>query len=284
MTLYDNRAKEIIEISEHKVSEINTEEQEMEENNLDIQLNENTNKQVDEILSWKYPGLELTQIEGKTSVSKLVKPEEAKYEIEQIVPEFLKETKKISSAELGTTVHLILQKLNPKEEYSIEKITELLEKLVTNKTITEIEKEAVDKEKILKFTKSNIFRQMKTAKEIHQEKPFFINLPVKEVYGENIEDTILVQGIIDLYFIDENDNLVLVDYKTDYVPEKNEQYLVEKYEPQLKLYARAIEEALNKKVEKVYIYSTYLNKEIAVGVAPLGDPPIIKKNQKTVDK
>ena len=77
-----------------------------------------------------------------------------------------------------------------------------------------------------------------------------------------IEDTILVQGIIDLYFIDKDDKLVLVDYKTDYVPEKNEQYLIEKYERQLKLYSRAIEEALNRKVNEIYIYSTYLDREI----------------------
>ena len=44
----------------------------------------------------------------------------------------------------------------------------------------------------------------------------------------------------------------------------NEQELIEKYKPQLKIYKKAIEEALNKNVEKVYIYSVYLNKEILV--------------------
>ena len=53
-----------------------------------------------------------------------------------------------------------------------------------------------------------------------------------------------------------------MDYKTDYVPQGKESNLKEKYLTQLNLYKKAIEEAGNKKVDKVYIYSTYLGKEI----------------------
>ena len=59
-----------------------------------------------------------------------------------------------------------------------------------------------------------------------------------------------------------NDELVLVDYKTDYVENKDEQMLIDKYQIQLKLYRQTLEQALNRKVDKVYIYSTYLDKEI----------------------
>ena len=105
---------------------------------------------------------------------------------------------------------------------------------------------------------------MKNSKEIYKEKPFFINIPANKIYETKVEETILVQGIIDLYFIDENDKLILVDYKTDYVPENREEYLVEKYRKQLDLYKLAIEEALEKEVNEIYIYSTYLNKEIEI--------------------
>mgnify|MGYP003489137385 CR=1 FL=1 len=50
--------------------------------------------------------------------------------------------------------------------------------------------------------------------------------------------------------------------ETDYVKEKEE--LIKSYSNQLELYKRALEEALNKKVDKVYIYSTCLSKEIIV--------------------
>ena len=67
-----------------------------------------------------------------------------------------------------------------------------------------------------------------------------------------------------MFFIDENENIVLIDYKTDYIPENNENYLIQKYKKQLKLYSRAIENALKKPVNSIYIYSTFLNKEIQI--------------------
>lgn len=266
VTLYDDRSKEIIDIFEHNTKELNTTSEETKEKELHINTEGQIKEEVNQKLNWEYIGKVLTKIEGKTSVSKIVKPEKVKYEVEEIIPAFLKETKKLSSAQIGTSVHLVMQRLNPKEDYTIEKVDELLKKLVENKIITLQEKEAVDKTKILEFTKSSLFQKMKTSKQLYQERPFFINVPVKELHDTEIEETILVQGIIDLYFIDVNDNLFLVDYKTDYVPENNENYLVEKYKAQLKLYAKAIEEALKRPVDEVYIYSTYLDKEIRINL------------------
>ena len=104
---------------------------------------------------------------------------------------------------------------------------------------------------------------MKTAKEVYKEQPFYINIPVNKLYETDIDENVLVQGIIDLYFIDENDKIVLVDYKTDYVKTGKEE-LIEKYKNQLILYKKAIEDALGKAVNEVYIYSTNLSKAIMV--------------------
>lgn len=79
------------------------------------------------------------------------------------------------------------------------------------------------------------------------------------IFSEAENETILVQGIIDLFAI-KNDEIILVDYKTDFVEKEND--LKIKYKKQLELYKKALEEAFNKKVKKVYIYSTYLEKEI----------------------
>ena len=133
-----------------------------------------------------------------------------------------------------------------------------------NKIITEKEREAINPYKILQFTKSKIWEQLKNAKEYYQERPFYINVPASKIYNEDIEENVLVQGIIDLYFVNEIGNIVLVDYKTDYVENGKELELVEKYKNQLELYKQALEEALNTKVDKVYIYSVYLEKEIEI--------------------
>ena len=179
-------------------------------------------------------------------------------------PKFLQEEKdiKITSAQKGTLIHLCMQKLNPKEQYDLQKIKQLIQNLQLKQIITEKEAEAIKPYKILEFTKSNIWNELKTAKEIYQEKPFYINIPAKQIYEQDIEEDILVQGIIDLYYINKDDKLVLLDYKTDYVENGKENELVQKYKKQLDLYKEALEQALNRKVDKVYIYSVYAGKEI----------------------
>ncbi len=159
-------------------------------------------------------------------------------------------------------MHLVLQKLDFKQSYTMEKIQELLELLEQKQIITTKQKEAVPKEKIYEFTRSKIFAELAEAKEVYREQPFYINIPVKELYEIKSEENILVQGIIDLYYINKNDELVLVDYKTDYVPENDETSLKDKYTSQLEIYKRALEQARNRKVDSIYIYSTYLGKEI----------------------
>lgn len=206
----------------------------------------------------------------KLDKSKLLKEDkEAKERKEERMttfdkPKFLKEDKedKLTNAEKGTLVHLCMQHLNEKVEYNLEKIKELVEELERKEIITSKEKENINLYKILEFTKSNIWKEMKKAKKVYKERPFFINIPAKEIYKEEIEEKILIQGIIDLYYINENDEIILVDYKTDYVERGKEQELIEKYKKQLELYCKAIEEANKKQVSRIYIYSVYLGREI----------------------
>ena len=73
------------------------------------------------------------------------------------------------------------------------------------------------------------------------------------------EVLVLVQGIIDVYF-EEEDGLVVLDYKTDRVREAKE--LVEKYHAQLDYYAQALEQLTEKKVKQKIIYSFTLQEEI----------------------
>ena len=106
--------------------------------------------------------------------------------------------------------------------------------------------------------------EMKEAKLVEQEKPFYFNIKANEIYDVKSEEDILVQGIIDLYYINKNDELVLVDYKTDYVENNDEESLKEKYDIQLAIYKKALEKALDRKVDKVYIYSTWLARVITI--------------------
>ena len=146
-------------------------------------------------------------------------------------PNFLREDKEqeITPAQKGTLIHLCMQRLDETKEYTLEMIQALIEDLLNREIITEKEARSINPYKVLGFTKSMIWKELKTAKKIYKERPFFINIPAKEIYGEDAEEEILVQGIIDLYYINQNDEVVLVDYKTDYVEKGKESKLVEKY-------------------------------------------------------
>ena len=233
-------------------------------------------KALDKILEYQYPYELSTTIPTMTSVTKIEQvrneeeePKEEK-QSENVVtfhkPKFLRkdETEILTNAQKGTLVHLCMQRLHENVEYDLPKVKELIQDLVTREIITDIEAKNINPYNILTFTKSNIWQELKNAKKIYKEKPFFINIPAKEIYGENLEEDILVQGIIDLYYINQQDEIILVDYKTDYVEKGKEHSLIEKYRVQLDLYKRALEETLRKKVSKVYIYSVYLGKEIEI--------------------
>lgn len=246
------------------------------ENEFDFKnkANDAENKSIKELLNWKYENIVSTKIEAKSSVTKIKEMENENINVlfqenknnkkESLQkPKFLSEDIEITKARIGTLMHLCIQKMNEKLDYDYSKIYHIIDSLVECNIITKKEAEAIDKEKLLEYTKSNLFINLKNAKEIHKEKPFYININGKKIYKEDIDENILVQGVIDLYYIDEKDNIILVDYKTDYI-KKDEQELVDKYRKQLSIYADALESALGKKVYKTYIYSVYLGKSIEI--------------------
>ena len=149
-------------------------------------------------------------------------------------------------------MHLCIQKLDETKEYELQDIQNFMQELVQKEIITEMEVNAIDVNFVYSYTKSELFQKLKKAKEIHKEQPFYINIPAKEIFKEakevNSEKNILVQGMIDLYYIDAQDQVHLVDFKTDYVPKGKEQQVAEKYQVQIDIYRKALEQALGKKV------------------------------------
>lgn len=224
-------------------------------------------------LEWKYPYQISSQIPTKTSVSKLKEKwqeETRQIEWQELVqnkqeyhlqePEFAKrKQEKISSARRGTLIHLCMQKLEEKKEYSKEELKNLVESLVQKEIILAEEAKEIPISVLENYQQSNLWKDLKTAKEIHKEEPFYLQIPANRMKKEYPpEDKILVQGIMDLYYINQKDELILVDYKTNYIEKGQESKLVEKYQEQLELYQEALEKALNRKVDKVMIYSTWV--------------------------
>ena len=212
-------------------------------------------EEIEKLLNFKYKYERDIELPTKTSVTAL-KQEKI---INKKIP-FFEENKKITGAKRGTLIHLVLSKITT--ERNVEDVKKLISSLKEKKVITLDEEMAIDMKTIANYIDSELYKEILEAKEVKREIPFYLNMDSNEIY-EGTDEKILVQGVIDLYYISKNDELVLIDYKTDYV-ENDEQELVEKYKRQLELYKLALEKSLNKKVDNTYIYSTYLNKNIEI--------------------
>lgn len=208
-------------------------------------------------LNYQYP-FENEELPSKTSATALKKGN-IDFSNNNIIVEDIDDTQKdiniekfvdlkneMSAAQKGTLIHLALQKLNN------DNIDEMIANLKISK---EQKKYLLDNKAIFEsYVTSKLYEDLKNAKEIHKEETFYMN--VKSKNGNDI----LLQGIIDLYYINSNNELILVDYKTDRNVDDN--ILIERYKNQLTLYKNALEKSSNRKVDKTIIYSTFLNKEI----------------------
>ena len=121
--------------------------------------------------------------------------------------------------------------------------------------------------KLMRFLRCPLGSEMREAKRegrLYREQPFVIGVPAREVIPDTKENSrVLVQGIIDAFYETEQ-GIVLMDYKTDHLEKGQESLLVERYEKQMELYARALEKITGQQVVRKVLYSFSLNQEIEV--------------------
>ncbi|MDO5293575.1 MAG: helicase-exonuclease AddAB subunit AddA [bacterium] len=199
--------------------------------------------------------------------------EELKKDMVHVIPEFIKKRDQadlkhvMQGAEVGTLYHRILELLDFRYASTLEDIKVQLDKMVLKEVFTKEEYEVIDPKRILHFVESPLGKRIVSAallKTLSKEQQFVIGQPARTINKRyESDEMILVQGIIDLYF-EEDGEIVLLDYKTDHV--KKAYFLVKRYETQLQYYKQALEQMTHKKVKEVYIYSLYLEKAIEVNV------------------
>lgn len=226
--------------------------------------------EIDRRLSWEYKYNFVKGIPSSISVTELKRQQNSQDEYSRNIfppvlkkrPIFLEEKRGLTPAEKGTAMHAVMQRLNFKLPVTQGSIKEQIYRMAAKEFITEKQAEAVDIGKIERFFQSNLGIRMLSAENIQREVPFVMRLKVSEVYREllsekNCNDEIMVlQGAIDCYF-EEEDGLVIVDYKTDYVTDKNIDDVVNKYKNQIKYYAEALRKITNKKIKEQYLYLFY---------------------------
>lgn len=157
-----------------------------------------------------------------------------------------------SPTDRGNALHKVMQKFVPEENMNLNSVKEKIEAMVRNGSITLEEAELAEGEKILAFYETELGKRVIQSGNAVREAPFETDIPLSlfEEFSER-EEKILLQGIIDCYF-EENSEIILIDYKSDFYNSTEE--VREKYENQLNWYAYAIEKITGKKVFEKYLY------------------------------
>ena len=238
--------------------------------------------------TFEYPNKHLTEIPEKLSVSALYpavldgseervavidfavsdNSDSDKKLSESTVPKFIGgRTGAEESALAGIATHLYLQFCDI-DKLSSFGVSAELSRMVSEGFISEAESQRVRLDEIELFRNSELFERMRKAKKLWRELRFNIRLPAEE-FTKNPERAmavsgkkILVQGVIDCIIEGEDGELVLVDYKTDRLNEREKKdkalaakKLIGRYESQLSYYTAAVERMFGKVPTSVEIYS-----------------------------
>lgn len=192
-------------------------------------------------------------------------PEE---EVVPYLPQFVKEQEKtVSGTTRGSAYHRLLEifPFERQETWTAAKIRTVIEECKADRRLSEEYAAAINVYKIRAFLQTPLAARMaKAAKSnrLHREQPFVLGLSANRLNTDFPEDeTVLIQGIIDVY-LEEEDGIVLADYKTDLVKDPKE--LILRYRVQLDYYEEALVRLTGKCVKEKLIYSFGLEQEITL--------------------
>jgi ATP-dependent helicase/nuclease subunit A len=236
-------------------------------------------------LEWQYPFKPLTGMPAKLSVTELKRRFAEQAETEASVPfiqpmtarpAFMEPEKGLDAARKGSVTHFFMQHLDLKRLAAIEEsagndlddsarnrvyaeeIKAQLTSMTAREQLTAAEAEVVDIRAMGAFFETALGKRILMAESVRRETAFNIEIPCIEIYkelpsGTYGSETMLLQGVIDCWF-EAEDGIVLLDYKTDYVPPGGAGLIRERYRIQLDYYTRALEKITGKKVAEKYLY------------------------------
>jgi len=236
-------------------------------------------------LGFKYPYKASVNVPTKLSVTELknLKGKEyakLRYKIPTLVDIFeynevtdkLIFNKEITGAEIGTLLHFVMEHLDLKGNLKKSGIISTIKQMENKKLLTEAESKiaiSTYAEKIEEFFQSKIGKRIIDSSAVYREAPFVLRKKANDISGSlNKDDLILVQGIIDCYFIEDGE-AVIVDYKTDKIDETKEiefqiNNLKSEYKDQIELYKEAVEKITSKNVKECYLYLFSIGKEVKI--------------------
>jgi ATP-dependent helicase/nuclease subunit A len=227
-------------------------------------------------LAWRYPFSQAVGLTAKLSVSEALQRmdefapaagSEAFDRMPQAVLERIGREVSVSSAQVGSAVHLLLARLDLREKSDRKKVEQLLETLISEQMLSPKVAEKVDIESILAFFESDIGKMaLQYQEKVYREWPFTVSVSAEEAGLAPSKEKVIIQGIIDL-LIDIPDRLILVDFKTDRVSEDELSQRVDRYKPQIRLYALAVQKILGRVPDTACLYFLASSKSFPVDLS-----------------
>lgn len=165
----------------------------------------------------------------------------------------------VTGAQWGTLMHEAMQWL-PVKKYTQTSMTDMLDSLQAEGKFSDEERSLLSDRSLYGFFNSDLGQRLIASKRVERELPFSMLFDGNRVYpGVENGERLFLQGIIDTAFV-EDDQWVLVDYKTDRVKSGDE--LIRRYKIQMDLYKEALERLTNMPVKASYIYSFRLHEAV----------------------
>lgn len=218
-------------------------------------------------ISFVYPFDSLSGIEVKYTASSMDRKQTQEYFANEN-PAFLSEGK-ITPAKRGTLIHKFMEECDM--ACAADDLDGEIKRLIAKGSFTEAEANAIERAKIKKFFKSDMFNRIISAECFLREKEFTMSVPLNEIHRDISfaeGETAVVQGVVDGFIVKENTGEI-IDYKTDRV--KSPEELCKRYKTQMWVYKRAAEECFGAKNVKVTLYSFELSQEISVNFEKILD-------------
>ncbi len=250
-------------------------------------------RKIEQRYAFVYPDAALSGIPAKVTVSRL-SPDMLDESDDSLdlspaasgdyaVPRFLFSSQ-ATGADRGTATHQFMQFCDF-DRVGAGKTEDEISRLLALRFLPPAASELIDRPALDRFFASSLFYEMKNAASLRREVRFNTKLSAAfftedEAKKAALADAhVLVQGVIDCYFIDQAGRCVLIDYKTDRIPrdilglpEQEDAFLAKRHLSQLRYYRMALEKMLARKVDTVLLWSFSLSRAIDLTLLCGGEP------------
>ncbi|MCR4936524.1 MAG: PD-(D/E)XK nuclease family protein, partial [Oscillospiraceae bacterium] len=190
-------------------------------------------------------------------------------EPERAAPRFrplaLERARRLNAAEQGTATHSFLQHLDFRQTDTPEALERELRRVEAAGHLSWEEAQAVDLRAVAALFASPLGRTLRGARDLRREFRFTLLARAEDYFPEAApEDRLLLQGAVDCFFV-ENGAITVVDYKTDRIAREEAPTRAQRYRPQLRAYAGALERILGLPVRRCVLW--FLRPAVGVEVA-----------------